>query len=95
MTPEQRHEVWTAFSTLSDAQFLLQEFGDAERANQEINHAKIHLSEILVSWTQEERAEAMFPTSGSMMKCSVEEKYREFLDRQKKGLSNTTLVVDR
>ena len=40
-------EIWLAFTTLSDAQTLLQEFGDPVRANDEINHAKIHLSQIL------------------------------------------------
>ena len=93
MTPEEKHEVWTAFSTLSDAQFLLQEFGDAEKANDEINHAKIHLSEIMNSWTHAEKGDAMFPTSGSMLKCTVSEKFQEFKENKKKNLSNTTLIV--
>ena len=67
-------EVWLAFTTLSDAQTLLQEFNDPNRANDEINHAKIHLSEIMESWTYEDRADAMTGLS-----CTVDDKYRDFL----------------
>jgi len=37
--------VWEAFSTLSDAQELIS-MGNTERANETINHAKRHLSQV-------------------------------------------------
>ena len=52
-------EVWLAFTTLSDAQTLLQEFNDIDRANDEINHAKIHLGKLMESWSTQERTDAM------------------------------------
>lgn len=69
-------EIWLAFTTLSDAQTLLQEFGDPVRANDEINHAKIHLSQILESWSHEERSEAMDLIG---QECTVKEEFNEFL----------------
>lgn len=59
MTEEQRNEVWLAFSTLSDAQELLMTFGDADKANDTINHAKRHIKAIFDSWTQDELRDAM------------------------------------
>ena len=67
-------EVWLAFTTLSDAQTLLQEFNDIDRANDEINHAKIHLGKLMDSWSTQERTDAM-----TGLTCTVQDEYKEFL----------------
>ena len=67
-------EVWLAFTTLSDAQTLLQEFNDIDRANDEINHAKIHLGKLMESWSTQERTDAM-----TGLTCTEQDEYKEFL----------------
>lgn len=73
-------EVWLAFTTLSDAQTLLQEFNDPDRANDEINHAKIHLGQIMESWTAKDRVDAM-----TGLTCTVRNEYKEFLVNTGRG----------
>ena len=53
-------ELWQAFTTLSDAQELLEL--DIDRAHEEINHAKRHLHEVFGKLRDEEQARAMRDT---------------------------------
>tara|TARA_Y100000401_G_C8321405_1_gene225486 strand:+ start:20 stop:265 length:246 start_codon:yes stop_codon:yes gene_type:complete len=70
-------EVWLAFTTLSDAQALI-ELNNPTKANDEINHAKIHLNEIMSKWSDDDRRDAM-----SQLECTVAEKFQEFLNLAK------------
>ena len=54
-------ELWQAFTTLSDAQELIS-LGDSSRANEEINHAKRHFSEVFNTLTDDEKRKAMMDT---------------------------------
>jgi uncharacterized protein YjfI (DUF2170 family) len=62
-------DTWEVFSTLSDAQTVLQEFGDVERNIELINHAKKHLMRIMEDWSDDVMRDAMTST----MKCNLQE----------------------
>ena len=66
MTQEIVGEIWQAFTTLSDAQDLLMEFGDSKRSHEEMNHAKRHLHQVLTALPDEVRRDAML-----VMNCSL------------------------
>ena len=53
--------LWQAFTTLSDAQALL-DMGEVNDANEEINHAKRHLHEVFGTLSDDEQRRAMFDT---------------------------------
>jgi cob(I)alamin adenosyltransferase len=54
-------EVFQAFSALSDAQTVIELYGDTDEINKQIGHAKHHLFKIMGGWTQEESRDAMMP----------------------------------
>ena len=70
-------EVWQAFTTLSDAQALI-ELNNPTKANDEINHAKIHLNEIMSKWSDDDRRDAMH-----QLECTASVQLREFLNLTK------------
>ena len=51
-------DVWEAFSTLSDAQLMI-EMDNKEKANDRINHAKLHIMRAMDRWGESRRSEAM------------------------------------
>jgi hypothetical protein len=68
-------EVWQAFTTLSDAQALI-EMNHLTKANDEINHAKIHLNEVMSKWSDDDRRDAMH-----QLECTASVQLKEFLKR--------------
>ena len=70
-------EVWQAFTTLSDAQALI-ELNNLTKANDEINHAKIHLNEVMSKWSDDDRRDAMH-----QLECTASVQLREFLNLTK------------
>jgi len=74
MDKELQSALWMAFTTLSDAQALI-EFKDVNGANREINHAKLHIHEIMKTWSDRDMSEAM---SSAFQPCSVSEQMEKF-----------------
>lgn len=67
MNNELKSALWLAFTTLSDAQALI-EFQDIDGTNREINHAKLHIMEIMKTWSDSDMGIAM---DSSTKPCSV------------------------
>ena len=57
-------ELFQAFSSLSDAQTVIELGGDGDEINREIGHAKHHLWTIMNKWSSDESRSAMFPYEG-------------------------------
>ena len=74
MNKELQSALWMAFTTLSDAQTLI-EFQDMDGANREINHAKLHINEIMETWSDNDRHLAI---ASSMKLCSVSDQMEKF-----------------
>ena len=55
---ETDRDIWEAFSTLSDAQLMV-EMNNEEKANDLINHAKLHIMRAMDRWGEGRRSEAM------------------------------------
>ena len=51
-------DVWEAFSTLSDAQLMI-EMNNKEKANDRIEHDKLHIMIAMDRWGEGRRSEAM------------------------------------
>ena len=66
-TAKIQSEIWLAFSTLSDAQECIH-MGSYESANDMINHAKLHIMEIMETWSDKEKSDAMMTSSN---KCNL------------------------
>ena len=75
-------EVWQAFTTLSDAQALIEmnqhQSQYLTKANDEITHAKIHLNEVMSKWSDDDRRDAMH-----QLECTASVQLREFLNLTK------------
>tara|TARA_R110002020_G_scaffold327731_1_gene543683 strand:- start:651 stop:911 length:261 start_codon:yes stop_codon:yes gene_type:complete len=69
--------LWQAFTTLSDAQELLN-LEDPSRANEEINHAKRHLHEVFSKLSDDEQRQAM----GDAWLCTLN------LEQAKESITN-------
>ena len=57
-------EVFQAFSSLSDAQTVIELGGDSHEINKQIGHAKHHLFKVMGGWDQDRSMKAMYPYEG-------------------------------